>query len=170
MKEIVHRVIDNFYLVKLVDIDFEVELPGERLKIVNNDAGNEDAGCQQTTEQTCRSTSRFNIASENDVEEFNFQHTNRKTLTKTVSDLKILRDFFNQPEINEARLIHEIPVSELSSLLCRFLVSLKKKNGEDYEPSCLRGIICSFDRELRRKNYQNRVLLMALGLLKSAIR
>ena len=40
----------NFYLVKLVDIDFEVELPGERLTIVNNDAGNEDAGCQQTTE------------------------------------------------------------------------------------------------------------------------
>ena len=157
VKEIVHRGFDNFYLVKLVDIDFEVELPGERLTIVNNDAGNEDAGCQQTTEQTSRSTSRFNIVSENDVEEFNFQHTNRKTLTKTVSDLKILREFFNQPEINEARLIHEIPVSELSSLLCRFLVSLKKKNGEDYEPSCLRGIICSFDRELRRKNYQQSI-------------
>ena len=68
--------------------------------------------------------------------------------------MKILREFFNQPEINEARLIHENPASELSSLLCRFLVSLKKKNGEDYEPSCLRGIICSFDRELRLKNYQ----------------
>ena len=40
VKEIVHRVIDNFHLVKLVDIDLEVELPGERLKIVNNDAGN----------------------------------------------------------------------------------------------------------------------------------
>ena len=114
--------------MKLVDIDFEVELPGERLTIVNNDAGNEDAGCQQTTEQTSRSTSRFNIVSENDVDEFNIQI---KKNTKTVSDLKILREFFNQPEINEARLIHEIPVSELSSLLCRFLVSLKKKNCED---------------------------------------
>ena len=132
-----------------MDIDFEAELPGKRLTIVNNDAGNEDAGCQQTTEQTSRSTSTFNIVSENDVEEFNFQHTNRKTLTETVSDLKILRGFSNQLEINEARLIHEIPVSELSSLLCRFLVSLKKKNGEDYESSCLRSIICSFDREFR---------------------
>ena len=43
MKEIVHRGFNNFYLVKLVDIDFEVELPGERLTIVKNDAGNEDA-------------------------------------------------------------------------------------------------------------------------------
>ena len=46
VKEIVHRGFDNFYLVKLVDIDFEVELPGERLTTVNNDAANEVAGCQ----------------------------------------------------------------------------------------------------------------------------
>ena len=44
VKEIVHRGFDNFYLVKLFDSDFEVELPGERLTVVNNDAGNEDAG------------------------------------------------------------------------------------------------------------------------------
>ena len=72
VKVIVHR---GF---KLADMDFEVELLGERLTIINNDAGNEDAGCQQTTEQTSRSTSRFNIVSENDVDEFKFQHTNKK--------------------------------------------------------------------------------------------
>ena len=54
--------------MKLVDIDFEVELPVERLTIVNNDAGNKDTECQQTTIQTSRSTSRFNIVSENDVD------------------------------------------------------------------------------------------------------
>ena len=40
---------------------------------------------------------------------------------------------------------------------CCIFVSLKKKNGEDYEPTCLRGIICSCDRELRRKNYQQSI-------------
>jgi len=149
--DIVYRGFDNFYMVKLLDVDFEVELPRERLTVVREYASRQDTGRQQTTEPT--GSNRFNIASESQVDEFNFQQTNRKTLIKTASDLKILREFFNQPEINETRLIHEIPVPELSSLLCRFLVSVKKRNGDDYEPSCLRGMLCSFDRQLRRQNY-----------------
>jgi len=76
-----------------------------------------------------------------------------KTLSKTVNDLKILKAFFAEPEINEFREIHEIPEAELSSLLCRFLVSVKKQNGDDYEPSVIRGMVSSFDRQLRRKGY-----------------
>ena len=57
------------------------------------------------------------------------------------------------PEIGEVREIHEIPEDELSPLLCRFIVGVRKQNGEDYEPSVLRGMISSFDRQLWRKAY-----------------
>lgn len=70
-----------------------------------------------------------------------------------MSDLKVLEAFLSQPEIDEHRKIQEIPVIELSPLLCRFLVSVRKQNGDDYEPSCLRGMLASFDRQLRRYEY-----------------
>lgn len=147
VKECVFRGFDTVYLIKLVDIDFEVELPRERLTVVSDD----EPTLQQTPNHPA--PSRFDIASFEDVEEFNLQQTNKNTLAKTVYDLKILRAFLNEPEISEFREIEDMPVSDLSQLLCRFLVSVKKQNGDEYEPSCLRGMLSSFDRQLRRKNY-----------------
>jgi hypothetical protein len=38
-------------------------------------------------------------------------------------------------------------------LVSQFFVSVRKADGEEYEPSSLRGMMCSFDRVLRRHNY-----------------
>jgi hypothetical protein len=51
------------------------------------------------------------------------------------------------------REIHKIPVNELDSLMANFIIAAKKKNGFDYEPTSLRGIISSIDRKLRRHRY-----------------
>ena len=110
----------------------------------------ENTEIYQTTNQ---GPGRFSIVSDSDVDNFNLQQTNRNTLTKTISDLKILKSFFQEPEVGEVQEIHEIPEDELSPLLCRFIVGVRKQNGEDYEPSVLRGMISSFDRQLRCKAY-----------------
>ncbi|XP_053400509.1 uncharacterized protein LOC123558300 [Mercenaria mercenaria] len=78
-------------------------------------------------------------------------------LSASQDELELYSD--HKPEINEIREIHEIPDHNLSPLLCRFLVTVRKQDGEDYEPSVLRGIISSFDRQLRRKCYGQTISL-----------
>ena len=46
--------------------------------------------------------------------------------------------------------IAEIPPAELNELLSEFILSVHTKEGQDYEPSSLRG---SFKRHLKRKSY-----------------
>ena len=48
---------------------------------------------------------------------------------------------------NENREIHKIPVNELDSLMANFIIAAKKKDGSDYKPTTLRGIISSIDRK-----------------------
>ena len=59
---------------------------------------------------------------------------------------------------NETRDLHNIPPNELSPLLAKFIVSVKQKNGQEFQPSYMRGIIGSVERHLRRHNYGYSVL------------
>ena len=54
---------------------------------------------------------------------------------------------------NENREIYKIPVNELNNLLAHFFYCVRKSDYEEYEPCSLRGMLCSFDRVLRRHNY-----------------
>ena len=49
--------------------------------------------------------------------------------------------------------IAEIHPAELNELLLEFILSVRTKEGQDYEPSSLRGMVASFERHLKRKSY-----------------
>ena len=53
----------------------------------------------------------------------------------------------------ENRQVEEIPPQELDNYLSRFLLSVRKKNGDEYEPSTLRGFIASIERYLKKCRY-----------------
>ena len=53
----------------------------------------------------------------------------------------------------ETREIAEIPPVELNELLSEFILSVRTKEGQEYEPSSLRGMVASFERHLKRKSY-----------------
>ena len=95
------------YIVKVCGCDFDVEIDAKRVQTVTADSDSE-------TKQTTGSSSRFKIV------------TDKNTLTKTISDLRIFQAFCNELEISEHRKIQDIPVKELSLLLCRFLVNVRK--------------------------------------------
>ena len=44
-------------------------------------------------------------------------------------------------------------VSPVNELLSQCFYSVRKSDGTEYEPSSLRGMICSFDRVLKRRDY-----------------
>ncbi len=49
--------------------------------------------------------------------------------------------------------IENIPPTELNEILSKFFMSVRKINGEEYQPATLRGMLSSFDRHLKQKNY-----------------
>ena len=98
------------YIVKVCGCDVDVEIDGKRVQTVTADSDSE-------TKQTTGSSSQFKIV------------TDKNALTKTISDLRILLAFCNETEIAEHRKIQDITVKELSLLLCRFLVSVRKRDG-----------------------------------------
>lgn len=65
--------------------------------------------------------------------------------------MRTLRQFLNEKEEN--REIQNIPPEELNELLSQFVYSVRKSDGTEYEPSSIRGMICSFYRVLKRHDY-----------------
>ncbi|KAJ8297732.1 hypothetical protein KUTeg_024263 [Tegillarca granosa] len=58
-------------------------------------------------------------------------------------------------ELNEP---HNIPPTELNNHLAKFIISVRQKNGDEYQPSCLRGIIGSIKRCLKRNRYGTSII------------
>lgn len=46
-----------------------------------------------------------------------------------------------------------IPPNELDTLISTFLLSVKKKDGTEYEPTTIRAYMSSLDRYLKGNNY-----------------
>ena len=84
--------------------------------------------------------------------EFTSKQENEATKKKTANHLKLLKSYLSTQ--NEFREIEFIPVAELSILLAKYIVSVRQKSGKEYEPSYLKGMMNSFGRHLRNKNYR----------------
>ena len=57
----------------------------------------------------------------------------------SVLDVSLLTEFLNSK--NESRRIEEIPPKELNEYISEFIIAVRRKDGEDFEPSSLRGLI-----------------------------
>ena len=79
------------------------------------------------------------------------QNENANTRQKTLSHQKLFEQFLVSQ--NEVRQIHNIPPSDLDKYISKFLLSVRQKNGQEYEPVTLRSMFSSFERYLKRHNY-----------------
>ena len=89
-------------------------------------------------------------------EEFIDNEENSNTRKKTKNDMALLSSFMVKEKEN--RQVEEIPPQELDNYLSRFLLSVRKKNGDEYEPSTLRGFIASIERYLKKCRYSESVI------------
>ena len=51
----------------------------------------------------------------------------------------------------ELRNVEEIPPAQLNELLSKCVLTVRTKDGDDYNPTPLRGVIVSFERYLKQK-------------------
>lgn len=115
------------------------------------DANTIEALFNEIFNNTPQKSERFKTIPNDDIDNFIFQNENENTRRKTLSHIKLLRQFLS--EEGEFREIQNIPPMELDNYLCKFAISVRQKNGNEYEPSYLRGMFGSFERYLRRHHY-----------------
>ena len=95
--------------------------------------------------------SRFASISDEEVKEFTEKLENENTKKKTLYDIKVFKEYLDA--CDEKREIEDITPVELQEIIKKFVLAVRKRNGEECEPSSLRAFIQSIDRHLRKNNY-----------------
>lgn len=84
------------------------------------------------------------------------EQINKSTIKKTKLDLKKIERFLALK--GETKAIHETDIDLLDEYVANFVLSCKTKQGKDYEPSSIRNMLSSFDRELKRRKYPHTIM------------
>ena len=69
------------------------------------------------------------------VEEFILDHENKNTAQNTERDVRLLLRFLKTKD--EDRKIEDFPAVELNEFISEFIISVRTKDGNDYEPTSL---------------------------------
>ena len=99
---------------------------------------------------------RFVLLTDTDVEKFIDTEENRNAERKTEGDLSLVMAFLAREKEN--RKIEDLPPAELDTYLSRFLLTERKKSGEEYKPATLKGIIASVERYLKKRGYSDSII------------
>jgi hypothetical protein len=59
---------------------------------------------------------------------------------------------------NETRYLHNIPSKEMDTNLANFILSVRKNDGQEYEPTTVPNIILSIDRQLKEMKYPVKIM------------
>ena len=90
------------------------------------------------------------------VEEFILEHENKNTAQKTERDVRLLERFLKTKD--EDRKIEDIPAAELNEFISEFIISVRTKDGNEYEPTSLRSLMASFERHLKKQGYSASII------------
>ena len=90
------------------------------------------------------------------MNEFIADQEYKNTRAKTERDVKLLKAFLTVK--GESRKPNELTPQEPNEYLSEFILSVKRKDGEDYEPSSLRGLIASFNRHFKEQKYPGSII------------
>jgi len=95
--------------------------------------------------------SRFENSSKEDVQSFLEENENKNTASKTKPDMALVKSFLQTK--GETREFEHIPPRELNEIISMFILSIRHKDGTEYEPATLRGMVSSMDRYLTMNYY-----------------
>ena len=87
------------------------------------------------------------LLNEEEIRQLVKEEKPRNTVKKTESDLNVWYRWCLT--VGEKRTLENIPTHELNNLLSNFFFTVKKRNGEEYEPNTLTSLHRSIDRYLR---------------------
>ena len=95
---------------------------------------------------------RFVTAKDGDVQHFTDAASAKNTKTSTNTWLNAWNAWADARGFGGKKIFEYDPV-ELDKILSKFYVELRKKDGGEYEPSCLNVMITALDRHLKENDY-----------------
>jgi len=93
------------------------------------------------------------MLTDEEISDFVLKQKPKNTISKTKSDVGIFKRWLRETLPSDNRDLESIPPSQLNSFLRSFYLTVKKINGEEYEPDSLCAIKNSLDRHLNEKGY-----------------
>ena len=99
---------------------------------------------------------RFVCDEDDEMEAFLVNQENKNTAKKTKQDINLIQDFLESE--GEARPVEAIPPRELNGHITKFLYSVRRVDGSEYEPTTLTSFVTSLDRYLKKKDYETTVM------------
>lgn len=91
-----------------------------------------------------------------DIQKFVKEQENKSTLRKTLGDIEKFNRFLRMK--GEKREMKDIAPDELDIFVANFILSVRKADGGEYEPSTIRNMVSSLERKLRRQSYPVSIL------------
>ena len=127
----------------------------QRLKTANScsTASASDISCSDTcyshTDHHTSPTCVCAVTTENDLQRLKDKNKNQNTAKSTVTWIKRFEAWRKVKEIT--RELENIPEDELDTVLQSFFGEIRKNDGTEYEPECLRVMLSALDRHLKDK-------------------
>ena len=90
------------------------------------------------------------------IDNFIAGQENKATLQKTQRDVQLWQTILGAR--NELRKVEEIPALESNEYICEFIISVRIKDGKDYESSSLQSLLASFERHLKTNSYSASIM------------
>jgi len=96
-------------------------------------------------------SSRF-ASLEGSIQTFIEEQGDHNTVKTTKRDLPFLTEFLQRKRETRSE-IAEVPPAELNELLSEFILSVRTKDGQDYEPSSVRSLLSQKSINRRESEY-----------------
>ena len=96
---------------------------------------------------------KFVEVTDNEKNNFVDSMKNKNTVRKTVTVMRQFTNWLEMPPRKETREINTIQADELDNYIGSFLLSIRKANGEQYEPDTLTSYHRGIDRYLGDRKY-----------------
>ena len=116
------------------------------LKETPSERAPSESRCTKTRALSKMAEGRF--ASVSSVEEFILEQENKNATQKTERDVRLLERFLKTKD--EDRKIEDIPAVEMNEYISQFIISVRTKDGNEYEPTSLRSLVASFERHFKK--------------------
>ena len=87
---------------------------------------------------------RFAISNGNDIKDLQVASSSKNTSRSTNTWVNVFESWSKSRGINKK--LYEFNPEELNKILERFYTELRKTDGDEYEPGCLKVMISALDR------------------------
>ena len=116
------------------------------------ESSNKETNPEPTQKVQNVDSTRFPEISSEEIEELKAVAVNKNTSRSTKQWMNVFKSWCQSRHLENVN-IETMAPEELDNILSKFYAEVKKRDGDDYEPECLKIMQSAIERYLKEKNY-----------------